>query len=137
MNSKVTSTDHEIYMHAKRIVYALNTRDDVIINELMANDIMLEFAITRFYENNIISDYKEYFIYDLIKDNIKVTITSMDITTLNTDVINEWCILFNNYPLVIHDLIKIINYNLQKINLLEEDKNKLIQEFKDKSNLVL
>ena len=137
LNSKVASKDKEIYLHAKRVIYTLDTRDDNIISELMNNDIMLEFALTRFHENGIINDYKDYFIYDLIKDNIKVTITSMDMTTLNTDVINEWCVLFNNYPFVLHDLIKIINYNLLKINIDDDKRNKLIQEFKDKSNLVL
>ena len=137
MNSRVTNQEYEIYLHAKRVIYALNYRDDIIINELIANDIMLEFALTRFYENNVFSDYKDYFIYDLIKDNVKVTITTYDMTTLNTDIINEWCILFNNYPFVLHDMIKIISYNLSKINVNEEERNKLIQEFKDKSNLVL
>ena len=115
----------------------MDTRDDLIINELIAKDIMLEFAITRFYENNIFSDYKDYFIYDLIRDNVKLTIVSQDMTTLNTDIINEWCILFNNYPLILHDLIKIIGHNISKANISEEEKNKIINEFKDKSNLVL
>ena len=137
MNSKVTNQDKEIYMHATRIIYSLNYRDEEIINELVARDILLEFALTRFYENNIFSDYKEYFIYDLIKDNVKIALTSMDMTTLNTDIINEWCLLFNNYPVVLHDLIKITNYNLLKASLDEEEKNKLIEKFKDKSNLVL
>ena len=137
MNSKMTNSDRDIYLHANRIIYALNSRDDGIINELMENDIMLEFSLTRFYENNLFSDYKEYFIYDLIKDNIKVTITSQDMTTLNTDIINEWCLLFNNYPMVLHDMLKIINHNLSKINISEEKRNKLINEFKDKSSLIL
>ena len=137
MNSKVTNQDKDIYLHAKRIIYMETTRDDNIINELANNDIMLEFALTRFYENNIFSDYKDYFVYDLIRDNIKLTITSTDMTTLNTDIINEWCLMFNNYPLVLHDLIKIINYNLVKANINDEEKNKLISEFVDKSNLVL
>ena len=137
MNSKVTNIDHDIYLHAKRIIYSLDTRDNSIISELMENGIILEFALTRFYENNLFSDYKDYFIYDLIKDNIKISITSVDMTTLNTDIINEWCILFNNYPLVLHDMLKIINYNLTKINIDDEKKDKLINEFKDKSNLIL
>ena len=137
MNSKVTNQDKDIYLHASRIIYMMNTKDDAFISELLASDIMLEFSITRFYENNLISDYKDYFIYDLICDNIKMTITSQDMTTLNTDIINEWCILFNNYPLVLHDLIKIISYNIGKANINIEDKNKLINEFRDKSNLVL
>ena len=136
MNSKVTNQDKEIYLHARRVIYMDSIRD-TIINELMANDVMLEFSLTRFYENNLFSDYKDYFIYDLIRDNIKLTITSQDMTTLNTDIINEWCIIFNNYPLVLHDLIKIISYNITKANINEEEKNKLINEFRDKCNLVL
>ncbi len=58
-------------------------------------------------------------------------------TTLNTDIINEWCILFNNYPLILHDMLKIINYNLLKIDVDDEKRDKLIDEFKDKSNLIL
>ena len=137
MNSKMTNIDKDIYLHAKRIIYSLDKRDDEIINEIMANDIMLEFSITRFHESNIFSDYKEYFIYDLMKDNVKLTITSQDMTTLNTDIINEWCVLFNNYPLVLHDMLKIINYNLVKANIDEDKKNKLIDELKDKSSLIL
>ena len=137
MNTKMTNQDKEIYLHAKRIVYALSILDDDIINEIRDNDIQLEFALTRFYESNIISDFKEYFIYDLIKENYKITIVSMDMTTINTDIINEWCILFNNYPLVLHDLIKIINNNLIRANIPLELKDKLILEFKEKSNLVL
>ena len=137
MNSKVTYQDKDIYLHAKRVIYMMDSRDDNIINELMANDVMLEFSLTRFYENNLFNDYKDYFICDLIRDNIKLTITSQDMTTLNTDIINEWCILFNNYPLVLHDLIKIIKYNISKANINDENKNKIINEFMDKSNLVL
>ena len=137
INSKVANSEKDIYMHAKRIIYALDTRDDNIINELMENGVMLEFALTRFHENNLFSDYKDYFIYDLIKDNTKLTLVSQDMTTLNTDIINEWCILFNNYPLVLHDMLKIINYNLSKVNIDDSAKEKLINEFRDKSNIIL
>ena len=137
MNSRINNQEKDIYMHASRIIYSLDTRDDGIINELMDNGIMLEFALTRFYENNLFNDFKDYFIYDLIKDNIKLTLTSVDMTTLNTDIINEWCIMFNNYPLVLHDMLKIINNSLVKANIDEDKKNKLINEFKDKSNSIL
>ena len=137
MNSRMANQEREIYLHAKRIIYALDARDDTSISELSMNDIMLEFAITRFYENNLFSDYKDYFIYDLYKNNVKMTITSCDMTTLNTDIINEWCLLFNNYPLTIHDMMKIINNSLGKANIDEETRNRLINEFKDKSNLIL
>ena len=136
MNTKVTSIDYDIYLNAKRIIYSQDTRDP-IIDELRENDILLEFGLTRFFENNLFSDYKDYFIYDLIKDNVKLTITSMDMTTLNTDIINEWCLLFNNYSLVLHDMIKIINNSLLKANISDEEREKLINEFRDKSNLIL
>lgn len=137
MNTKMTSQDEDIYFHAKRIIYALPNLDDGIIKEIREHDILLEFALTRFYENNLFSDFKEYFIYDLIRENTKITLTSMDMTTINTDVVNEWCLMFNNYPLVLHDLVKIINYNLLYANINDDLKNKLIDEFKEKSNLIL
>ena len=137
MNTKITSQDEEIYLHAKRIIYALPTLDEGIIKEMREHDILLEFALTRFYENNLINSFKEYFIYDLIKENTKITLTSIDMTTINTDIVNEWCLMFNNYPLVLHDLVKIINYNLLYANITDELKNKLIEEFKEKSNLIL
>ena len=137
MNSKTTSGDRDIYLHARRVIYALDSRDDGIISELMENNILLEFAITRFYENNLFSDYSNYFIYDLIKDNVKLTITSVDMTALNTDIINEWCLLFNNYPFVLHDMLKIINNSLTKANIDDIKREQLICEFKDKSSLIL
>ena len=137
MNSKVTSQDYDIYFHAKRIIYSLPNYDESFIDEVRKQDITLEFGITRLIENNVINDLKDYFIYDLIKDNVMVTLTSMDMTTLNTDIINEWCLMFNNYPLVLHDLIKIINNNLLYANIDDERKNELIKEFRDRSNLIL
>lgn len=137
MNTKITNQDEEIYFHAKRIIYALPTLDEGIVRKIREHDILLEFALTRFYENNLINDFKDYFIYDLIKENTKITLVSMDMTTINTDIINEWCVMFNNYPLVLHDLVKIINYDLIKANINDELKNRLIEEFKEKSNLIL
>lgn len=137
MNSKLTSTEYEIYMNAKRIIYSLPFIDERLVSEIRKNNIMLEFSITRLRENNIINDIKDYFIYDLIKENCPLTIASVDMTTLNTDILNEWCLIFNNYPLVLHDLVKVINNNLIMANISNEKKNKLIEEFKDKSNIVL
>ena len=137
MNSKVTSQDYDIYFHAKRIIYSLPNYDESFIDEVRKQDITLEFGITRLIENNVINDLKDYFIYDLIKDNVMVTLTSMDMTALNTDIINEWCLMFKNYPLVLHDLIKIINNNLLYANIDDERKNILIKEFRDRSNLIL
>ena len=129
INSKETSQDEEIYLNAKRIIYLLPVYDEVLLSKIRKNNIMLEFSITRFKENKIFDEFKNYFIYDLIKENVNLTITSSDMTTMNTDILNEWCLLFNNYPLVLHDLIKITHNSLLKANIENE--------LKDKSNLVL
>ena len=137
MNSKETKWDEEIYLNAKRIIYSLSTYDELFLNKIRKNNILLEFSITRFKENKVFDDLKNYFIYDLIKENLNLTITSGDMTTTNTDIINEWCLLFNNYPIKLHDMIKIINNNLMKANIDDKIKEKLISELRDKSNLVL
>ena len=136
MNSKITNSDYDIYMHAKRIIYSLANYEENIINEFKVNDIMLEFGITRLRESNLV-DLKDFFIYDFIKNNVSLTITSCDMTTLNTDILNEWCVMFNNYPFVLRDMIKIILNNLINANIDSNIKDRLIEEVKEKSNLVL
>ena len=137
MNSKETSQDEDIYLNANRIIYASSSYDEMFLNKLRKNNVMLEFSLTRFKENKIYDDLKNYFVYDLIKENVNLTITSSDMTTMNTDILNEWCLLFNNYPLKLHDLIKITNNSLIKANIDNNIKEKLIEELRDKSNSVL
>ena len=105
--------------------------------KIRKNNIMLEFSLTRFKENKVFDEFKNYFIYDLIRENTNLTITSSDMTTMKTDILNEWCLLFNNYPLVLHDMIKIMNNSLIKANILSDNKEKLIDELRNKSNLIL
>ena len=137
MNSKISNQEYDIYMHAKRIIYSLSAYDEELIRECRESNIILEFSVTRLKESNLI-DMDNWFIFELIKENSPlITFTSCDMTTLNTDVLNEWCLLFNNYTLNIHDLVKVINSNLSYINVPPEEKEKIIQEFRDKGNLVL
>lgn len=136
MNSKITSPEREIYLHAKRIIYRLPNFEESFKDELKLNNIMLEFSLTRLKENNIV-DLKDFFIYDFLKENILLTITSCDMTTLNTDILNEWCLMFNNYPIVLLEMIKLIINNISKANIRDSLKNSLISEVKEKSNLVL
>ena len=137
INSKMTNTDREIYLNAKRIIYSLPSIDDLFLKDIKENNIMLEFGITRFRENNLIDDFKTYFIYDLVKENYLIDIASFDMTTLNIDVLNEWCVLFNNYPFTLHDIVKIMINCLIKANISDDIKNKLIEDLKDKANLML
>ena len=136
MNSKIASTEYDVYMHAKRIIYSLPSYEENLINDFKLNDIMLEFSISRLRESNII-DLKNFFIYDFMKDNVSLTLTSCDMTTLNTDILNEWCIMFNNYPIVLREMFRNILNSMVNANVQSEIKDKLIEEIKDQSNLML
>ncbi len=137
MNSKMTNTDREIYLNAKRIIYSLPSLDELLLNDIKEHNIMLEFGITRFRENNLIDDFKNYFIYNLVKDNYLIDIASFDMTTLNIDILNEWCVLFNNYPFTLHDIVKIMINCVVKANINDDVKNNLIDKIKEKANLML
>ena len=137
LNSKVTNTDHEIYLNAKRIIYSLPQLDDIFLKDVKEKNIMLEFGITRFRENNVIDDIKNYFIYDLFKENYLIDIASFDMTTLNIDVLNEWCVLFNNFPFTLHDITKTMINCLIKASIPDDRKNELIEKIREKANLML
>lgn len=136
INSKLLSSEEEIYFHAKRIIYQLPYKDDNFLLEVRKNNILLEFSLSRFMERNIIMDIKEYFLYDYLKENGDFTITTCDMTTLNTDIINEWCLFFNNYPLVLHDLIKVTNNSLIHANISNNLKEELINKLKNESEKI-
>ena len=46
-------------------------------------------------------------------------------------------VLFNNCPITLHDLYKVLLNNLININVETEKKNLLIEELREKANLVL
>ena len=96
LNSQVTNQDWDIYFNAKRIIYSLPNRD-LFLDELMDKNIMLEFPLTSLYEANIISSIKESVFHELYEDNYNVCIVSRDMTSLNTDILNEYCLLINNF----------------------------------------
>ena len=138
LDSKITTQDKEIFTHANRIIYNLLIEpDELLKNIIRENNIILEFPIT--YQNyfNIYDTLENHFIYNIFKDNILLTFTTIDMTSLDTDLLNEYCKLFNVFPFSLHDFI-IININiLNNINVSLDIKNKLIDEYKEKANKLL
>lgn len=138
LDSKITTQDKEIFTHANRIIYNLLIEpDELLKNIIRENNIILEFPIT--YQNyfNIYDTLENHFIYNIFKDNLLLTFTTIDMTSLDTDLLNEYCKLFNVFPFSLHDLI-IININiLNNINVSLDIKNKLIDEYKEKANELL
>lgn len=137
LDSKITNQDRDIYYNAGRIIYSLDHLEDSILSDFKNNNIMIEMPLSSLIESNIITTLKDYFVYELIKNNYLVTITSRDMTTLNTDILNEYCLLFNNCPITLHELIKMNTNVLMNINVSDKIKNELIVDFKEKSNMVL
>ena len=73
----------------------------------------------------------------LFKENVIVSFTTIDMTILDTDLLNEYCILFNVFPFNLHDLVNINLNILNKLNVSLEIKNNLISDFKEKANEIL
>ena len=137
-DSKLTKGDKEIYYNATRIIYNLIEMPDInYINILREKNIILEFPITYQSYNNLYENIEKHIIYDLFKENLIISFTTIDMTCLNTDLLNEYCKIFNVFPFNLHDLTKITLNILNNVNVNVEIKNKLIDEFREKANEIL
>ena len=137
LDSKLTNQNKEIYYNAKRIIYNLQELpDENFLNIIRETKILLEFPIT--YQNyfNVYDELSNHFVYDLYKENVLTLFTTIDMTLLDTNLLNEYCKLFNVFPFNLHDLINLSMEILSKLNISDEIKNNLIMEFKEKANLL-
>lgn len=138
LDSKMTNQNKEIYYNANRIIYNIfELPSDNFLNIIRDNEIILEFSITMQNYFNLYDDLTNHFVYDLYKENIKIVFTTTDMTILDTDLLNEYCKLFNVFPFNLHDLVIITLNVLNKLNIKDEVKNNLIDDFKDKANELL
>jgi len=138
LDSKITNQNKEIYYNAKRIIYNLQeVPTDNFLNILKEQEIILEFPITYQSYHNLYEDLTNHFVYDLYKENLRITFTTIDMTIMDTDLLNEYCKLFNVFPFNLHDLVVITLNILNKINVNLEIKNELINDFKEKANELL
>lgn len=138
LDSKLTNQNKEIYYNAKRVIYnLLEWPGETFLTYIKDNNISLEFLIT--YQNyfNLYDDLTTHFLYDLYKENINIVLSTCDMTILDTDLLNEYCKLFNVFPFSLHDLVNIILNNLNTLNVSLEVKNRLIDEFREKVNELL
>lgn len=137
-DTKLTKGDKEIYYNASRIIYnMLEIPDDSYLSVIRDNNIILEIPITYQSYFNLYDSLDKHIIYDLYKENINIAWTTIDMTSLNTDLLNEYCKIFNVFPFNLHDLTKICLNILNIINVNLDEKNKLIDEFREKANELL
>lgn len=138
LDSKITSQDKDIFANAYRIIYNVMLKpDDTFLDMVKENNIILEFPITYQSYFNIYDSLENHFVYDLFKDNVLIAFTTIDMTSLDTDLLNEYCKLFNVFPFNLHDIVVITLKILNNINVSNELKNMLIDEFKEKANELL
>ena len=137
LNSKITNQDYEIYTNAKRVIYSLPNKDELILDELKKNNVLLEFPLSSLWEANIIGDISDTCFYELYLDNYDVCLTSRDMTSLNTDILNEYCLLFNNCDIKLLDIIKINLKDLEESIIDPDKKNELIEKLRTESNELL
>ena len=138
MDSKITSQNKEIYYNASRIIYNLmELPSGDLMDIIKENNIILEIPITYQSFFNLYDELKNHIIYDLFKMHINIAFTTIDMSVLDTDLLNEYCKIFNVFPFSLHDLV-MINLNiLEHINISDELKNHLISEFREKANQIL
>lgn len=135
-DEKITNQNRDIYAKASRIEYLLDGENEELLNLVQENNIMLEFSLTKIQELGY--NYDIYnFIYKLIKDNYLVVFNSLDMTILNTDIINEYCLLFNNCELTLLEMVKLLINSINHLTLDLSAKERLIKILKDESNQIL
>lgn len=138
MDSKLTKENKDIYYNASRIIYnVIEIPDNNFLDVIKDKNIILEEAITYQSYFNLYDDLKNHIIYDLYKENVNISFTTIDMTSCDTDLLNEYCKIFNVFPFNLRDLVAINLNILNNINVNDTLKNNLISEFREKANLLL
>lgn len=133
LDQRINNNNYEIYSKAKRIEYLSDNYEEIL--EIINENNIIEICLTKLNELNIENIYE--FINILIDNNYNYVLTSTDMTLLNTDLVNEYCLLINNIDLDIHSIIKNIINNINLLNIEKEEKERLIMILKGKSNEIL
>ena len=89
------------------------------------------------FKFDIYDDLSNHFVYDLFKENILMCFTTIDRTPLDTDMLNEYCKLFNVFPFNLHDLVNLNLSILNSINVSIDVRNNLIDYLREKANELL
>lgn len=135
-DNKINNQSRDIYEHAYRIIYELGYVEREIISLAKTNNIMLMFSISK-----LINTYSNFSVYELIdeliENNYLISINSEDMTILNTDIINEYCLLVNNCDLKLLQIVKNTMNNIKSLNISDNQKEELITFLKEKSNSML
>lgn len=132
----LTNQNREIYANAYRIEYLFDGENNELLDLAKENNITLEFSFSKILELNFNNNIY-HLVEKLVRENYYIVINSSDMTILNTDIINEYCLLFNNCDLTLLELVKLLINNINNLNINDIIKERLIKVLKDESNEML
>lgn len=135
-DNKINNQIWDIYEKSYRIEYLVDYYDEELLDIVKNNNILLEISITKLQELNYSNDYYKL-IKDLIENGYNILIYSGDMTILNTDIINELCLLFTNCNISLRDLIRLLINNINNLKIDNILKEKLILILKEEGNKIL
>lgn len=132
----ITNQNREIYQNAYRIEYLQDGTNQELLEFVKEKNIFLEISFSRIQELSFNTNIYDL-IFNLIKDNYNIAICSYDMTVLNTDIINEYCLLFNNTTLNLLEFVKLLLNCINKLRIDDIMKERLIKVLKEESNKIL
>lgn len=118
-----------IMIGAKRIGHGIHAVDDPSVIELIKKrNVLLEVCPTSNVQTNVVREYKEHPICDLIKNGVNVCINTDNKTVSNISISDEYRKLIDNFNFD-YSIFKKMNTNAVKGSFLsEEEKLKLLKE---------
>ena len=131
-DSKVNGLNRDIYSNSYRLIINEEFNED-ILEIIKVNNLICEFQLSKLNTYNDL-----YHIIDtLIDNNYLVTNTTNDRTIMNTDMLNESCILFNNANITLRVYVKEMIMIIKALNISDNEKDKLIDIIINQSNDIL
>ena len=107
-NDLITNQNREIYLNASRIEYLFDNDNNEIFDLVKENNITLEFSFSKIQELNFgINIYN--LVERLFRDNINISINSLDMTILNTNICTNFlCTSAVSFDMFIDFFYKVI-----------------------------
>ncbi|GAA0720866.1 adenosine deaminase [Clostridium malenominatum] len=117
-------------LKAERIGHGVFIKDCIEAYHIVkSKKIILEMCPTSNVQTKAVNNYKEHPIYDFYKDGIKVTVNTDNRTVSNTNLNNEYDIIFKEFNLTYEDYKEIYFNSIHASFATEEEKERLRSYF--------
>lgn len=124
----IESIEEAINFKTKRIGHGVQIQNHYSL--LIDNDITLEMCPSSNLHTKVVSSIRNYPLYNLYKNGVKVTINTDNRTVSNTTLTKEYDILQKNFSFTLEDFKKMNIQALQSSFLEDKEKEKYIEIIK-------